>query len=98
MDLITIPTKLVLKTKRSSNHQVAREKLFFKLSVLLVSHENRTPELSGEEVDGHGLGSLEVAILPIRESTHFSRIPEEFGNGSKSWHCFIVINSSDHAQ
>jgi hypothetical protein len=98
MDLITIPTKLVLKTKRSSNHQVAREKLFFKLSVLLVSHDNRTPELSGEEVDGHGLGSPEVVILPIRESTHFSRIPVELGNGSKSWHFFVVIKSSDHVQ
>ena len=71
IDFTKISTRLGLRIKRSSYHQVAREELVFTLSELLVSQENRNPELSGEEVDGHGLASLVKASLPTRESKHF---------------------------
>lgn len=97
MDFITISIKSELKNKRSSNHHVGWETLLFKLWVLLVSHENLMLELSGE-VDGHGLDSLDKATLPTMDFIHFSAIANEFVEGNKSWHCFIVINSSDHVQ
>uniref|UniRef100_A0A2P2JAQ3 BTB/POZ domain-containing protein At3g22104-like n=1 Tax=Rhizophora mucronata TaxID=61149 RepID=A0A2P2JAQ3_RHIMU len=98
MDCMNISIKFVLRTNKSSNHQADGGMLLFKLSVLRVSFENRNPELSGEEVDGHGLDSLDKEILPMRESIHFSRIPEQFAKGSKFWHCLIAANSSAHVQ
>lgn len=98
IDFTSISTITGLKNRRSSNHQLVLEKTVFRLSVLLVSHENRNPELSGEEVDGQGLASLAKASLPTRESKHLSRIPEESEAGSKPWHCFRAIRSSDQVQ
>lgn len=98
MDLTSISTKFGPKTRRSSNHQVARDELVFKLSVLRVSHENRIPELSGDEVEGQGLASLVKGNLATRVSKHFSSRLRELAAESKSWHCFKAIKSSDHVQ
>ena len=98
MAFTSISTMMGVRKRRSSNHQVVFEKTVFKLSVLFVSHENRTPELSGDDVEGQGLASLVKASLPTRVSKHFSSTPEVPEAGNKLWHCFIAIRSSDQVQ
>lgn len=90
----SISIRLTSNAPRSSNHHV---KLFFMRSVFPVSHDDKNSELSVEEVDGQGLTSQEES-LSIRESKHFSSIPEDFATRSKSWHCFRATRSSDHVQ
>lgn len=63
--------------------------------MLLVSHENRKAELSGES---DGLASLIAAILAKSESKILFNTAEEPEIAESSWHCFSEFTVSDQVQ